>query len=323
MIDSRRMHSAATLAVLSGALLAAACVDRPPLSHQDEPLAGPEDPVEPNFSRPFDPSLLRLQSPVRMVVTPSGGLLVSDSRSQVVLRVNATTLQPDQALVVDGKPLGVGLWGGRVFVGNADAGTVDVFGPDGTWQYSFGSGAVPYPSDLAIDHRAGLVFVVAGGTREVKVFNLDGESQGTLAGPGPGRAGLRAPTGIAVDENRREVLVSDYGEPGIGAAVKIFDYDGNFVAEISGEGDCGMLGCSDGFSRPQGIAVDRDGRIYLADALLGRVLVFDRATGEALPDVGAHVSDGGKLRVPLDVVLGKDGQLIVASNGTASIERVP
>jgi DNA-binding beta-propeller fold protein YncE len=323
MSDLYRRRSAVILAVLGGAVLAMACADRPPVGREDEPLAGPEDPVEPNFSRPFDPSLLRLQSPVRMAVTPSGGLLVSDSRSRVVLRVNATTLQPDQALLIDGKPLGVGLWGGRVFVGNADAGTVDVFGPDGTWQYSFGSGTVPYPSDLAIDHRAGLVFVVAGGTREIKVFTLDGDSQGTLAGPGPGQAGLRAPTGIAVDENRREVLVSDYGEPGIGAAVKIFDYDGNYLAEISGNGDCGMLGCSEGFSRPQGIAVDPDGRIYLADALLGRVLVFDRATGQALPDVGAHVADGGTLRVPLDVVLGKDGQLIVASNGTASIERVP
>lgn len=309
--------------MLGVALLAAACVDLPPVGQHDEPLAGPEDPVEPSFSRPFDTSLLRLQSPVRMVVTPSGGLLVSDSRSRVVLRVNAATLQPDQALLLDGKPLGVGLWGARVFVGNADAGTVDVYGSDGTWKYSFGSGVVPYPTDLAIDHQMGLVFVVAGGAREVKRFTLDGGDRGTLAGPGPDRAGLRAPTGIAVDENRREVLVSDYGEPGVGAAVKIFDYDGNFLVEISGEGTCGMLGCSDGFSRPQGIAVDGDGRVYVADALLGRVLVFDRATGQPLPDVGAHVADGGTLRVPLDVVLGKDGQLIVTSNGTASIERVP
>lgn len=258
-----------------------------------------------------------------MEATPGGGLLVSDSRTRAVLRVNPTTMQPDQALPVDGKPLGVGLWGGRVFVGNATANTVDVFGPDGTWQYSFGSGAVPYPSDLAIDHGSGLVFVVAGGTREVKVFDLDGQSLGTIAGPGPDQAGLRAPTGIAVDERRREVLVSDYGEPGVAAAVKIFDYDGNFVAAISGDGDCGALGCSGGFSRPQGIAVDGESRIYLADALLGRILVYDRATGRALAEVGAHVADGGTLRVPLDVVLGRDGQLVVASNGTASLELVP
>jgi DNA-binding beta-propeller fold protein YncE len=323
MLDLYRRSSALKLAVLGVALLAAACVDRPTVGQHQESLAGPEDPVEPNFSRSFDTSLLRLQSPVRVVETPGGGLLVSDSRSQVVLRVDGATLQPDQALLVEGKPLSVGLWGGRVFVGNADAATVDVFGPDGTWKYSFGSGAVPYPSDIAIDHQMGLVFVVAGGTREVKTFTLDGEARGTLAGPGPDRAGLRAPTGIAVDESRREVLVSDYGEPGVAASVKIFDYEGNFLAEISGDGTCGMLGCSDGFSRPQGIAVDGNGRIYVADALLGRVLVFDRATGQPLPHVGAHVADGGTLRVPLDVVLGKDGQLIAVSNGTASIERVP
>jgi DNA-binding beta-propeller fold protein YncE len=316
-----RAFSAIAATVLVGiALFTSACFERAPTQDQREPLAEPSDPVVPVFDQPFDHTWLDMRSPIRLASAPGGKLLVSDSRWHVVLRVDEESRTADQAFLVDGKPLAVGMRGDQIFVGNATTNTVDVFGASGGFSYSFGDGAAPYPTDLAIDDALGLVFVVAGGTRDVKVFSLSGELQGTITGSGGAR--LQSPTGIAVDEGRREVLVSDYGAVGGHASVKIFDYDGSLVGEITGGTDCGVTGCSGGFSRPQGLAVDGTGLIYLADALLGQVLVLDRASGEAVAMLGAHASDGGDLRLPMDVVLGGRGEPYVASNGTASVEVV-
>jgi hypothetical protein len=320
--ESRTARAAVSWAALAGLILVSgACFDRAPTSGQDEALPAPAEPVEPAFDQPFDPAWLSMRSPIRVAAVPGDRFLVSDSRLRAILRIRAATGEADQAFAVEGKPLAVGMRGDRIFVGNVTTGTVDVYAANGGFRQSFGQGAAPYPMDLAIDDRLGLVFVVAGGTREVKVFDLDGGLQRSIGGAGSGSP-LHAPTGVALDASRREVLVSDYGTSGGHASVKIFDYDGTFVAEISGDGECGMAGCTAGFSRPQGMAVDAESRIYLADALLGQVLVFDRATRQLLTTLGDHAADGGNLRLPMDVTLGARGEVVVVSNGTASVELV-
>jgi DNA-binding beta-propeller fold protein YncE len=214
--------------------------------------------------------------------------------------------------------LGVALLGRRLFVGNATKGTVEVYDAQGgELQRSFGPGAVEHPSDLAVDEILGLVFAVDGATRQVKVFRVRGTLHATISGPGLAPEQLQTPIAVAVDPLRAEVYVSDYGVVGGHAAVKIFDYNGTFIDEISGAGSCGMLGCSGGFSRPQGVAVDRQGKIYVADALLAQVLVYDRATLEQVEVLGSR--DAG-LRLPLDVALGADGEVYVTSNRTHSVE---
>ena len=87
-----------------------------------------------------------------------------------------------------------------------------------------------------------LVFVVGGGEKAVKVFDLGGNPLYTLVGPGNEPGDLTNPTGIAVDRSVREVFVSDYGDPvtGVPASIRIYDYAGNQLAAISG--DSGRIG---------------------------------------------------------------------------------
>ncbi len=309
------MKSLRTTVVLL-AFLAAACADdrQPPFNPTDLGAAvKPEASVEPQFSKAADPALLVLRSPARLASTPSGRLLVSDYYRGTVLVVDPQTLQPEGALEVKGRVLAVGLWGGRTFVGNATTKTVEVYGANGRWRYSFGggAGAVSDPTDLAIDGDLGLVFVVDGQEKLVKVFDVNGNPVRTIAG-------FNNPTGIAVDPTRKEVLVSDFGNLfgfTANAVIRILDYDGRLLHEISGR--------STGFSRPQGLAVDTAGRIYVVDAFRGEVLLLDRATGEQVGKLGGFGPGSGQLMLPLDVLIGKQGDVFVTSNQTARIERFP
>jgi hypothetical protein len=235
----------------------------------------------------------------------------------MVLAIDPATLTPDQGFKVSGKPLGVAATKRFIFVGNATKRTVEVFdAKKGTPRGSFGRGVVDNPVELAVDERARLLFALDGTAGEIKVFDTRGRFQGTIAGPGIGPTLLTTPMGLTVDTFRREVLVSDWGPDGGHASIKIFGYDGTFIDEISGAGVCRLLGCSDGFSRPGGLAVDGESRVYIADGLLAQVLIFDRATKEQVGELGARPI----LRVPTDVLIDENADVYVASNRTRTVE---
>lgn len=285
----------------------------------------PEKKNPPPFTVPVDPQLppsgTTLVSPLRVEVTGTGWLLVTDSKRQMVFRVDTTTLLPDQALRLDATPLAVGMLGDEIFVGIAERQAVEIFDASGrAIGFLGGIGAVAHPSDLAIDAGEGLVFVLDGLARNIKVFDVaDRSLAGTIA------AGqLHSPAGVAVDPVRREVLVSDYGASGVAASVKIFSYAtatwNTFAGEISGAGTCGSLGCSGGFSRPRGLAVD-SARVYVTDAVRAQVLMFDRATGAAAGTLATGDPAVSDLRVPTDVDVDGAGALFVTSTRTARVVR--
>jgi len=314
------------LLALSGVLPLGGCVDdvatpdmalkrNAPNHKKDKNPPPPEpEPVDPTLPGFFLDGML---SPVRAAGTPEGRLLVTDAKHRMVLRVDPVSLQPDQAVRVRGKPLGVAHAGQRIYVGNADRRTVEIFAAQGGDVVGdFGRDAVAYPSDIAVDSVQGLVFVVDGIERTVKVFDLSGSMVRVVSGPGPGDGDLTTPVGIAVDPERQELLVTDYGSPPtVSASIKIFGYDGAYVDLVSGAGKCGMLGCSGGFSRPQGLGLDASGRIYVADAVLSQVLVFDRTSKAIVKTIGGYPA----LHVPSDVVITASGDLFVVSTMTASV----
>ncbi|MFQ5747758.1 MAG: NHL repeat-containing protein [Gemmatimonadota bacterium] len=214
--------------------------------------------------------------------------------------------------------------GGLLLVGNAETGTVDVYrAASGKWLRALGGpGAVNDPTDIAVDASAGTVFVLDGRGARVLVFDLaSGALVRTISGPGLAASDLQAPTGIAFDPARGEILVSDYGDPAMSVppAVKLFAPDGTYLTEISGK--AGMLGQR--FSRPQGLAVDAAGRILLVDALAGEVQVLDRATGSLQATLGGFGSGPGQLWLPLDVAIGLQGRIYVTNNRAGRVDELP
>ncbi len=139
-----------------------------------------------------------------------------------------------------------------------------------------------------------------------------------------GAGHLLAPSGIAADPARAEVLVSDYGAELNNASVRIFSYaSGTFgapVGQISGAGDCSWFSCQGGFSRPLGPAV-RNSRVYVPDVMYAQVLVFDRDTGEQVFALGSGERSLSDLRVPSDVTITDAGDVFVTSSMTKEVVR--
>jgi DNA-binding beta-propeller fold protein YncE len=203
----------------------------------------------------------------RLALTAEGDVLVSDYRNQRVLVLDGNDLeQVKDVIAIAGRPLGLAWNGDRLYVGNDTTGNIEVYRKDqqGKWK--------------AQGRLTSLLY--------------------TIEAPGI----LLAPIGIALDRFAGLVLVSDLGDPSgffsprVPASVKIFDYDGDYLDTISGSAQTGFQ-----FSRPQGLAVDDEGNIYLADSFLGQVLVFDgnSLTGQTV--LGSKGTGPGQLLHPLDV----------------------
>lgn len=261
------------------------------------------------------------RSPVRIAFDSQRRLVVSDYNQQMILILSPATLATVGGFRVVGRPLGVACWKDRILVGNETRGRVEVCDASGKRLYDLGDAAttISQPTDIAVDTTRSLVFVVDGREKAVKVFSTSGPLVRTIGGPGPVLDPLLAPTGIALDTAHQRVFVSDYGSPAqyIAARVQMYDYSGNHVGAISGKQ--GMLG--ERFSRPQGLAVDTAGRLFLVESLYGQILVFDVATGIQLKTIGDFGSNPGQLRLPLDIVMDdatKD--LFVTNNRLGRIE---
>lgn len=283
------------------------------------PFLVPEPPpppvVEPNFP------LLggTFHYPARIHLTDTGWLLVTDIKRKALFRVDPITLKADQTLPIKGKPIAVGMLGGEIYVGIEGMKAIEIFSTTGTpMGFLATPGQIGFPTDLAIDMEAGLVFALDGTAGDVKVFDVAERS--FLGSIGGGE--LLLPTGVAVDPGRQEVLVSNYGSASVAASVKVFSYaagtSGSLVATISGAGDCGWFSCTGGFSRPRGLAV-HNARVYLTDVIYGQVLVFDRETLEQVGTLGSDDPALAELQVPSDVEINAQGDVFVTSSMNKSV----
>lgn len=86
------------------------------------------------------------------------------------------------------------------------------------------------------------------------------------------------------------------------------------VCRISPDGKAEMFGKSGSnpgsFGVVSGVAVDRDGNIFVTDKLKDAVMMFDKSF-RFLTQFGSRQVKGGGLAVPTDLVVGKSGQLYV------------
>jgi DNA-binding beta-propeller fold protein YncE len=249
-------------------------------------------------------------------MTPERNLLVSDYQAGMIMTVDNKTLQAARGFPVQGKPLGVAYARGHIYVGNTSKECVEVYARGGKKLYQL-NGVIKQPTDIAIDEKQGLVFVVDADQKNVKVFNLKGNF--ILSFPGVAN-NLVNPTCITLDPANSEVFVSDYGDRTIGVypRIQIFDYQGGLLDTIKGKQ--GMFGMR--FSRPQGLAVDDAGHVFMVDCYSGEIMVFDRYTGQTLKTMAGYGTEPGQLRLPLDIVMNPSTKdIYITNNRAAAIEK--
>lgn len=167
---------------------------------------------------------------------------------------------------------------------------------------SWGDGMFTTAHGLNADARDN-IWVTDAGHHQVYKFSHSGELLLTMGAKGvPGLDGthFNMPTDVVVN-TAGEIYVSDgYGN----SRVAKFSPDGKFLMDWGSKGDR-----PGEFDTPHGIAIDAQGRIYVADRANARVEVFDGG-GKFLaqwkgPDLGR----------PWGLDAGSDGFLYVADGG--------
>lgn len=252
-----------------------------------------------------------LLSPTRVAVGAGGELLVSDASGRGV-HVFSPRGTPRARLGGFLRPLAVGAGpGGTIYVGDAGDGSVRIVDRTGRELGRFGAGAgeLAMPNDLAVDAATGEVYVSDSRRDQVRVFSAGGTPVRALLVKGAAPGQVSFPTGILVDGDG--ILLADHGNN----RVQSFSRSGEVGPAVFG----GQLSAAPGgLVRPQGIARDGLGRVYVADAFRGTVQVFDPG-GASLGFVGDPGTGQGKLVLPSDVALDAFGRLLVASYDTGKV----
>jgi DNA-binding beta-propeller fold protein YncE len=182
-----------------------------------------------------------------------------------------------------------------VFIFNSETKAVELIGNGKQAHF----GAI---SGLAIDDTDRL-FVTDVGLHRVDVFSPTHELVSTFGGDI-----LANPVSIALDNENRFVYVVDTQND----VVDVFDADTfKLLRKIGTPGKKHTLTAPGTFSLPQGVAVDRDGNVYVTDTLNNRVEIFD-ADGGFVSTFGKNGDGPEDFERPKGIAVDCDGHIWVA-----------
>ena len=243
-----------------------------------------------------------------LAVEPDGRVVAADSGND---RVQFAARAPNGSYVHGGSfgmrgggdgelrlPTGIDTGpGGDIFVADHDNNRVQRFDADGAYMSQFpvadADGVPAAPLGLAVG-PGGSVHVTATGNHSVYVFAPGGELLRTVdaAAAHPrldagqtfpdGRLVQTAGSGVAFDTpinldvgpDGRMYLVEE-----MGGRVRVLDADGSPLFDVGTPAAPGEFYGDSSFMRPTDVAVDRNGRIIVADSGHDRLQVFDHAGG--------------------------------------------
>jgi DNA-binding beta-propeller fold protein YncE len=221
-----------------------------------------------------------------------------DSRWKSLLLGPDTTRSVTQLM----KPYGVAVArDGRVFVTDTVARRVFVFDPVAKvvrFVGESGPGKIVKPMGVAVDD-AGRVFVADATLKRVFGYAADGGLAIAIGHDGE----LQNPSGLAIDRQRQILYVADAKKHQV---LCYSSADGSFIRAV------GKRGVEQGeFNFPTNLAVDREGRLYVADTLNFRVQVFD-ASGAVVTSIGSHGDGPGHLNRAKGVGVDSEGHIYIA-----------
>jgi sugar lactone lactonase YvrE len=193
---------------------------------------------------------------------------------------------------------------GLVYVADQKVGAIFVFNPEthdtqlirNGYEAHFG-----WINGLAIDDDDRL-FVSDGKMHHVLIFNPKHEVDSQIT------EGLVDPVGLAIDTNNRFLYVVDTQQD----QVLVYDADTlKLLRRMGTSGKNHFLTDPGNFAAPQGVAVDKDGNVYVTDTLNDRVEVFD-ADGTFISTFGKAGDGPGSFARPKGIAIDGDGHIWVA-----------
>ncbi len=120
--------------------------------------------------------------------------------------------------------------------------------------------------------------------------------------------GLVDPVGLAIDTENRFLYIADTQQD----QVLVYDADSlKLLRKIGTAGKKHFLTDPGDFAAPQGVAVDKDGNLYVTDTLNDRVEIFD-ADGNFISTFGKNGDGPGYFERPKGIAVDGDGHIWVA-----------
>ena len=161
-----------------------------------------------------------------------------------------------------------------------------------------------WPTGLAMDDSDRL-FAADSGMKRVLVFSPDHKVEGVID------RGLMAPAGLAIDNENRLLYVADPEQD----QVFVYDADPPFkkIRAIGTPGKGHTLTTPGDFSKPIGVAVDKEGYLYVTDTWNNRVEVFD-ADGNFIRAWGKAGDGPGYLARPKGIAIDGDGHVWITDS---------
>jgi DNA-binding beta-propeller fold protein YncE len=172
------------------------------------------------------------------------------------------------------------------------------------------------PEGLALTPEGNLVVTDTHYSR-VLIYSPQGKLLQKFGSYGSGETQFILATGVAVDK-AGHIYVADYnGSPGDGLRVRIhkFDATGKFLLQWGGYGEAPGK-----FQRLNGIAVDHEGNVVVADIVNHRIQIFS-PQGKFIRHFGKLGKADGELTYPYGVTVGKDGNIYVVEWGNCRVQK--
>lgn len=170
------------------------------------------------------------------------------------------------------------------------------------------------PAGLTFD-SFGRVYVSDAALRRLVRFAADGHVLGETGALGDGAGGLRRPGAVATAGVLQVVLLDEENH-------RIVTYD--LLGHVQGQGidlDAALEAGNAAPARPVGLASDRSGALYVADADGDRILVFDLA-GNLTRELAGPGERGPALRGVAGVAVSRRGDVFVSEHVPGRIVRL-
>lgn len=188
---------------------------------------------------------------------------------------------------------------GRVYASDSEFNRIVIFDFTTNTFGDYINEGLKKPYGLALDRNRNLYVVEREGA--VKVITPGRTILRTI-----GQGELKEPLRIALDEERGRLYVSDLADQ----QVKVFTLEGQFVQAIGGEK--GVRSQADGeFNRPNDLAVDRDGNLFVCDQLNARIQVFD-PSGKFLRKFGVRGDMLNTFEAPMGIAIDNSNNIWIA-----------
>ncbi|MEA2151017.1 MAG: tripartite motif-containing protein 71 [Solirubrobacteraceae bacterium] len=267
-----------------------------------------------------------LRFPQTVALGPDGAIYVGDQSSNIVQVFNPDGSFQREVGVAGTRPGELGPVGavavagdntllvadGRDRIDRFDAGgrLLNAFGTTGTsvGQFHFGAGGgndAPAGGGLAIAGQT--LFVSDSFNDRVQRMQLDGSNAAELIAPGQ----LNNPRGLAINGTRL-IVADDHNH-----RLAVYDTGGRFLQTV-GKGQGSGLGQ---FSFPFGVAVDPQGRVFVADDINHRVVrLGPKSQYVYKARWGSYGTGPGQLAYPRALAVDGSGQIYVANTGNDRID---